>query len=264
MFYGDFSQGKGQEFKQSLKNFQQIFGRVYAQDNLIALQRTAGFLQDKQFITAFTKYADTPQERSLAWRLHTLTWAAKICQDIDGDFVECGVYHGFSCAVIAAYLNWNSLEKTLYLYDTFAGIPEAYNSENRSNRVYTAEIAEDKDAIYKAVKETFSEYNNIEIVRGIVPDTFQEACPEKIAFLHLDMNSSESEIAALEVLFDKITSGGMIIFDDYGWSGYVKQKIAEDAFMKERNHDILELPTGQGLLIKKQILLSQDLAFIET
>ena len=251
MFYGDFSQGKGQEFKQSLKNFEQIFGRVYAQDNLIALQRTVGFLQDEQFVSAFTKYAHTPQERSLAWRLHTLIWAAKNCRELDGDFVECGVYHGFSFAVILAYLDFNSLDKTLYLYDTFAGIPDEYNSENRSNNTYTKEIAEDKDAIYKAVKKKFSEYNNVKIVRGIVPDTFQKACPEKIAFLHLDMNSSKSEIAALEVLFDKVTSGGMIIFDDYGWSGYLQQKIAEDNFMKERNHDILELPTGQGLLIKK-------------
>ena len=92
----------------------------------------------------------------------------------------------------------------------------------------------------------------MKLVKGIVPDTFKEACPEKIAFLHIDMNSSKSEIAALEVLFDKVTPGGMIVFDDYGWSGYMKQKIAEDAFIKERDHDILELPTGQGLLIKKQ------------
>ena len=58
-------------------------------------------------------------------------------------------------------------------------------------------------------------------------------------------------MAALEHLFDRVTKGGIIIFDDYGWSGYVKQKIAEDAFMAARDHYIMELPTGQGLLIKK-------------
>ncbi|MDJ0796242.1 MAG: TylF/MycF/NovP-related O-methyltransferase [Calothrix sp. MO_167.B12] len=251
MFYGDFSQGKGKEFQQFLKKLQVMFGRVYAQDNLITLQRTVGFLQDKKFNDAFNQYVNTAQEKSLAWRLHTLTWAAKICRDIPGDFVECGVYHGFSLAVVAAYIDFENVDKTLYLYDTFEGIPEEYNSENRSNAVYQKEIAEDKDAIYKQVQQKFAKYHNVKIVRGFVPNTFQEACPERIAFLHLDMNSSKSEIAALEVLFDKVTPGGMIVFDDYGWSGYVKQKIAEDAFMQERGHDILELPTGQGLLIKK-------------
>jgi hypothetical protein len=43
----------------------------------------------------------------------------------------------------------------------------------------------------------------------------------------------------------------MIVFDDYGWIGYRSQKIAEDGWMSERDHRILELPTGQGLVIKK-------------
>jgi len=52
------------------------------------------------------------------------------------------------------------------------------------------------------------------------------------------------------VLFDRVSPGGLVVFDDYGWSGYAAQKVAEDAFMRQRGHSILELPTGQGLLIK--------------
>ena len=40
------------------------------------------------------------------------------------------------------------------------------------------------------------------------------------------------------------------MFDDYGWLSYQAQQHAEDAFMAERGHRILELPTGQGLVIK--------------
>ena len=252
MFYGNFREETTEAFKQALQTMQQIFGRVYAQDNLITLQKSVGFFQDKQFLAAFTQHAHRLQEKSLGWRLHTLTWAAKHCLEVPGDFIECGVYRGFSFAVVTTYVGFENVDKTLYLYDTFEGIPEEYNSENRSNAVYEKENAQYKDAIYKHVQKKFEKYPNVKLVKGIVPDTFKEACPEKIAFLHIDMNSSKSEIAALEVLFDKVTPGGMIVFDDYGWSGYMKQKIAEDAFIKERDHDILELPTGQGLLIKKQ------------
>ncbi|WP_017326476.1 TylF/MycF/NovP-related O-methyltransferase [Synechococcus sp. PCC 7336] len=251
MFYGKFDDRDREEFQQALKLLQKVFGRVYAQDNLIALQRTAGFLQDESFLQAFKGQAQTRQERSLAWRLHTLTWASKHCLSVEGDFVECGVYKGFSMAVVAAYLQFEAVDKTLYLYDTFAGIPAEFNSEARSNAVYEHDMAGDRDAIYRTVQNRFEPYPNVRIVRGTVPESFAEACPEKIAFLHLDMNSSKSEIAALEVLFDRMSSGSAIVFDDYGWSGYVRQKLAEDAFMGDRGLDILELPTGQGLLLVK-------------
>jgi predicted O-methyltransferase YrrM len=77
-----------------------------------------------------------------------------------------------------------------------------------------------------------------------------QQAPQRIAFLHIDLNSSKSEIAALEVLFDRVSPGGTVVFDDYGWSGYVAQQLAEDAWMETRGHRILELPSGQGLLVK--------------
>ena len=65
------------------------------------------------------------------------------------------------------------------------------------------------------------------------------------------MNSSKSEIAALEHLFDKVSKGGIIVFDDFGWMGYDRQTIAEIEWLKNRDHKVLELPTGQGMVIKK-------------
>ena len=251
MFYGDFSDGKGTEFKRMLDSLPAIFGVTYANDNLIALQRTAGFRYDKAFVNAVRDQARTQQELSLLWRLHTLIWAAQQALHVEGDFVECGVLTGYCFGVVTNYLNFTNVGKLLYLYDTYEGIPEDYNSENRSNKYYEDLNADDKDAIYHMAQKRFEKFANVILVRGIVPDSFAETCPDKVALLHLDMNSAASEIAALEVLFDKVTPGGLIVFDDYGWSGYRAQKDAEDAFMAKRGYNILELPTGQGLLLKR-------------
>jgi hypothetical protein len=250
VFYGNFDEGRGEAFKKCLETLKETFGRVYADDNLIALQRAAGFLKDDRFRTAFFANARSNQERSLAWRLHTLTWAAEHCLRIDGDFVECGVYRGFSFGVIADYLRWEEVDRRIYLYDTFQGIPDAYNSEGHSNKVHEEETKFDKDSIYNSVVERFKKYPNVTIVKGIVPDSFVQACPARIAFMHIDMNSSKSEIAALDALWDRVTPGGVVVFDDYGWSGYAAQKVSEDAWMMARGYRILELPTGQGLIIK--------------
>lgn len=112
---------------------------MYAQDNLITLNRNLSFTHDKKFAEAFQQNVHTAQEKSLLWRLHTLAWAARHCLKVAGDFAECGVWRGFSFGVLADYLDWGSVPKTLYLYDTFEGVPEAYNSENRSNAVYQSD-----------------------------------------------------------------------------------------------------------------------------
>jgi hypothetical protein len=44
--------------------------------------------------------------------------------------------------------------------------------------------------------------------------------------------------------------GAVLILDDYGWLGYRAQKLAEDPWFEKRGYRVLELPTGQGLLIK--------------
>jgi hypothetical protein len=245
MFYGKFDGDKGTKFKEALELFKQMFPRVYAQDNLITFSRNLSFITlDTEFRRAFEAQAKTQQEQSLAWRLHTLCWAAKQALKVEGDFMECGVFHGFSFAVLTDYLQFENVKKKLYLYDTYEGIPEEYNSEKRSNDVYKK-----LGDLAPQVKERFKKYPNVEVVKGTVPDSFKTACPDKIALLHIDMNSSASEMAALNVLYDKVVQGGMIVFDDYGWAGYDKQTVAEYKFMQERNQYIMELPTGQGVMI---------------
>jgi O-methyltransferase len=64
------------------------------------------------------------------------------------------------------------------------------------------------------------------------------------------MNSPGPELAALEVLYDQISPGGVIVIDDYGWTIFRKQKEIADNFMPARGQSILELPTGQGLCVK--------------
>jgi hypothetical protein len=250
MFYGRLKGDGKDRLIEALNTLNELCGPMYASDNMVCLQRSGNFRNDTRFVDAVKRQALSKQDLSLGWRLHTLVWAAQSVQHLEGDFVECGVWKGFCFGVLTDYLNFKEQDRDLYLYDTYAGIPEEYNSEKRNNRPYQDAIAEDPDHIYNTVTKRFEAYDNVKVVRGIVPDSFAEACPEKIALLHIDMNSAASEIAALNALFDKVVPGGMIVFDDYGWTGYKAQMVAEDKFMQDRGHTILELPTGQGLVVK--------------
>ena len=248
MFYG-VPRNRFQDLNKALSILADIYeGRFYTNDMLITLSRNMSFQLDEKFMQIFESTASSDQEESLLWRLHTLCWAAQNALHIEGDFVECGVLKAFCSEVILKYIDFDKVNKQAYLYDTFAGLPEKTSTEEERQKWNYSE--DDPDALYQSVCQKFSNMKNVHVVKGIVPDSFKEAVPEKIAFLHIDMNSVQAEILALEHLFDRVTPGGHIIFDDYGWRANIKQMFAERDFLLKRNHHVMELPTGQGLVIK--------------
>ena len=244
MFYG-MTQEQAQRFDGALRTIKEIYPRLFAADMLIALAKNMGFLQDPAFARAMGAEPRNEQEKSLVWRLHVLCWCAENALRLPGDFVECGVYKGFSTSVVARYLDFGKRDKHWYLYDTFNGIPpDDLNAGQPDVESYR------DPGLYESVVQRFASYPNISVIRGRVPEVLIKDAPERIAFIHLDMNSARAEIGALETLYARIVPGGFLVFDDYGWFAYRDQKAAEDRFFADKGMKVLELPTGQGLVIR--------------
>ncbi len=68
-----------------------------------------------------------------------------------------------------------------------------------------------------------------------------------------DLNAGKAEIHALNVLYDRVTEGGVILLDDYGRYEFEELFHAHNAWFTNHGQNVLEQPTGQGLIIKKQI-----------
>ncbi len=209
---------------------------AYAGDNLIVFGRNMSFLHDDKFITAFKNQIseDNTVGYGIMWRLYTFCWAAGACLNKAGAFVECGVSAGSSSSIMCNYLNFEKIDKCLYLYDAWGLDPRVENKYNFNENTFLE------------VKRRFSSYDNVRLVQGFVPESFELTCPSEISFLHIDLNNAEAEISVLDHLFDKVVPGGIILLDDYGANGFIASKIAEDAWMQERGYKICELPTGQA------------------
>ena len=104
---------------------------------------------------------------------------------------------------------------------------------------------------FSLVKQRFSRVKNVRFVRGYVPATLQILVDRPISYLALDLNSSEPELQALRILWDSISSGGVVFFDDIGGVTYVEQRRKVESFLSEVGHDLMYLPTGQAFLIKR-------------
>ena len=244
MFYG-LNPAQAERLRTILDEIGAMYdGRMFANDMLITLHRSAGFLGDARFMAAFSGEANDDQERSLAWRLHVLVWCAEGALRREGDFVECGVYRGFSTAVAARYLDLARLDRRWILFDTFSGIPEdQLNPGGFNPDIYR------EPGLHAACVARFAHLPNVEVVRGRVPEILADHAPERIAFVHLDMNSAEAEVAALECLFPRFAQGAYVLLDDYGWHFHREQKLVADEFFGDHGYRVLELPTGQGLVI---------------
>lgn len=232
------------KLNKAIDSLAQIFNTIFAGDMLVTFDRNMSFFEDARFMEAFNANVVEELERTLIWRLHVHCWCARNCMQREGDFVECGVYRGFSVAVSARCLDFARSARQWFLYDTFSGVPtDQLNAKHHSEARYA------EPGLYERCRERFAGYGNVQVIQGRIPEVLSERAPQKVAFLHLDMNSARAESAALEFFWPRLAPGAIILLDDYGWRAFREQKLAEDAFLMVRGKSVLELPTGQGLVL---------------
>ena len=222
------------------------YSRHFIGDKLFVADRAMGFFDDEKFTRVFKEIAKAPIYQGMAWRIHTLVWAVKSVMHLQGDLVECGVFRGFKSDFLCRYFEIDSLNKKFWLFDTFEGMCEKYSDGSPIDKA-----EHNKPQLYEFVQERFSNYQNVNICKGVVPDIFDVTVPERVIFLHLDMNSYLAETGALEILWPKMPIGAVVILDDYGFYEFKAQKENEDKWFEERGQFVLELPSGQGLVVKR-------------
>ncbi len=230
---------------------------VYARDGLISAHRHA-FIEDPLFQRAYQRGVraiggdDTYEWQ---WRVHIGLWAATNASRLDGDFVECGVNHGFLSSAVMETLDWDTLGKTFYLLDTFAGLDPRFTTaverdagalEHSKNSLRSGFYNNSVDS----VRANFAQWRNQRIIVGSIPDTLDEVDATSIAFLHIDMNCAPPEIAAIRHFWPLLSPGAFVLLDDYAYLGFEEQRLAMDAFAHEMGVPICAMPTGQGLLTK--------------
>jgi len=129
----------------------------------------------------------------------------KQIKNIDGDIIECGVGKGQSLNMLI-FLNWLR-GRTIYGFDSFEGFPPASVFDIQSRR----EKNPWRNVNFKEIKNRFPE-------AIIVKGWFENTLPEyegTIALLHLDCDLYSSYKTALGELYPKVSSGGIICFDEY-------------------------------------------------
>ena len=182
-------------------------------------------------------------------RCYILYQLVKRASLLPGDFAECGVYSGGTAyllvSVLAKYISYN---KKLHLFDTFTGMPET----SFPSRDYHSP-GDFADTSIDIVKKRLNLYDSFCIFHvGVMPDTFSEVKDiKKFSFVHIDVDIFPSVQACCEFFYPRLSRGGVIVFDDYGFYPYRNSvRAAVDCYFSNKNDKPLILPIGQAVIIK--------------
>ena len=166
---------------------------------------------------------------------------------IPGDFVECGVWKGGSCLLMAETMARRGVtDRRIYLYDTFAGMAEPEDVDIRDSSGEKAhpkwqalQRDDHNEWCYSPLEEvkanlaqTDYPQDQFVFVPGKVEDTIPGTVPGKIAILRLDTDWYGSTRHEMEHLFPRIPRGGILIVDDYG--ALRGSRRAVDEYLQER------------------------------
>jgi hypothetical protein len=187
-------------------------GHVYDQDGLRSFHNHE-FMDDPAFQAAYARGVQAAgMDYGWPWRVHVGLWAARSAAKLPGDFVECGVGHGFMSSAIMEDLGWDSTGRTFYLLDTFSGVDERYVTPEE---LAHGAMAKNQHMIDIGIYATdpgpalrnFAQWSHVKIIVGAVPETLDQIRSKAIAFLHIDMNCSPPEVAAITHLWSRLSPG---------------------------------------------------------
>jgi O-methyltransferase len=221
--------------------------QVFVGAGMATWLKTIPFMDDERFLALEEKHAALLPIANWHWNLQVVLWAVQQTAAVEGDLVELGVFKGHTTLFTAEYTGFETSAKRWFLYDTFDGIPD---DQVRDDWKEVNKTLYKGTYSYEEVVERFAPFPNIQVIRGRVPEILLDNCPEKISFLHIDLNNTPAEIAALDLLIERISPHGILILDDYCWETARPQFEAERRWFAERNLHVLPLPTGQGVFIK--------------
>lgn len=214
-----------------------ILGRHYVSEDYKLWRTDSKFLQ---------KYKELSPHNSFSQdRKFTLKEISKSLRNIKGHLAECGAYIGASSWFIAKELP----DVDFYLFDSFEGLSQPIGFDR-----VRGGVQEWKKGDLKTSEEilcgNLSEFEHIHILKGWIPERFQEVSHLKFRLVHIDVDLYQPTLDSLQFFYPRLNPGGMIILDDYGFENCPGAHKAAEEFMHNKPETIIHLPTGQGLIIR--------------
>lgn len=214
-------------------------------------QNVLSLINDKRiYLTQFNQRNVSPEVKALSWRHYIVFWSVKYalrkttCND--KKMAEFGVCDGLT-AFFAAQAAKNECVG-FYLYDAWEAMRGDFLSDSEKSSIGSY--------AYLSIENTkknleFTDYKDFVFNKGFIPEVFSTCSnPESLVWMHIDLNSSMPTIESLNFFWEKLATGGVVLFDDFAWPGYEDTQELIEAWCIDHKCLLLQLPTGQAIIFK--------------
>lgn len=159
-------------------------------------------------------------------------------RNTSGDVVEFGCFEGTASLFLQRELEKRTSEKTLHLYDSFQGLPE--KTKEDASQVGVQFKEGELNASKRNLETNFKKANLElpEIHRGWFYEFTDKDVPQSISFAFLDGDFYESILDSLKLVWPRLSSGAVIVVDDYTSVALPGVKKAVDAWSKDHKFSI--------------------------
>jgi len=182
------------------------------------------------------------------WRCYELWTLVGELQAIPGAILEVGVWRGGTGAIMATRAAALGFTETVYLCDTWEGVVktgavDTYYHDGKHDNT-SPEIVE--ELVRRAG------LTNVQLLRGIFPeDTGDKIADETFRLCHIDVDVYQSAKDVLEWIWPRLSTGGVVVFDDYGFPACpgVTKLVDEQKMHDDRL--VLHNLNGHGIIVKR-------------
>lgn len=198
--------------------------------------------------------SESPKHNHISWGPNSLTlisWEGieslhKCILDtlnIEGDFIETGVWRGGMCILAKSIYDSLNSKKRVFVADSFEGLPKP-DPKYPKDKNDTHYLSEYLKVSLPEVQKNFEQFNCLDekviFLKGWFKDTLHDERIEKISILRLDGDMYESTWDSLTALYHKLQPGGYCIIDDYFHYG-CREAIHDFRIQNNINEEIIKV-----------------------
>jgi O-methyltransferase len=223
-----------------------VEGALAALDPLAVLGDThKAYWQNDGFVRDFLRIVG--KDRRTMERKYTVYQLMKSLYWLPGDIAECGTWHGGTAYFMALAGREVGKERPFHIFDSFRGLssPTPLDGDFWREGHLAAPI--------DAVKSVLAGFSDIHIYPGWIPAEFHRVADRRFCLVHLDVDLHEPTRDSLKFFYPRMEPGGIIVCDDYGSALCPGARVAIDEYLEDKPERIIDLPTMQGLIIKRPL-----------
>ncbi|MDA0659226.1 MAG: class I SAM-dependent methyltransferase [Planctomycetota bacterium] len=199
------------------------------------------WLHDADFLTWYRNFPGCDNDHS-ADRKYFLRSLVALTRHLPGDTAECGVYQGASSFLICEQLN--SADRRHHIFDSFAGLSNPGPEDGLHWQPGQFAVPE------LAVRKNLQQFAHVDYHAGWIPATLSRVADKQFCFVHLDVDLYEPTRDASTFFYSRLTPGGILLCDDYGFSTCPGAQQAMNELAAHIGEPLIRVPTGQAFIIK--------------